>query len=209
MGESLKDKNKYLLFGIVAANLAVYYAAVQNDTIVTGDWSGLVQGVGNALPAGFGLVLIGIINAQISAETKSRIVFMRWRNPLPGCEAFTRLASADPRIDLSSIQSAYGPLPTDPLQQNALWYKMYKSVETDPSVIQVHRDYLLTRDYTGLSLMMAIVLGAAGFIQIPSAGTAVLYFALLLVQFILSSRSARNHGRRFVTTVLALKGAGR
>lgn len=198
-----------MLFSLMAANLAVFYAVVQNDTIITGDWSRFAHELDKALPVGFCLALVGIINGLLSAETKSRIVFMRWSNSLPGCEAFTRYTTTDPRINLSSIESTYGPLPTDPLQQNALWYKLYRSVETDPSVMQVHREFLLARDYTGLALMMVIVLGAAGFIQIPSTVTALSYFVLLLIQFMLAGQAARNHGRRFVTTVLALKGAGR
>jgi hypothetical protein len=39
-----------------------------------------------------------------------------------------------------------GPLPTDPRQQNALWYILYKSVGDDPSVSQLHREFLSARD---------------------------------------------------------------
>jgi hypothetical protein len=55
---------------------------------------------------------------------------------------------------------------------------------------------------------MCAVLGVAGFVQIPSTRTALVYFALLVAQFLLARRAARNHGVRFVTTVLALKSAG-
>jgi hypothetical protein len=209
MAGSLKDGNKVPLLAVMAANLAVYYVAIKTDAILGAEWVSVARGSVEAIPAGLGLVLIGIINAQLSSDAKSRIVFLRWTNPLPGCEAFTRYAVADPRIDLASIERAHGPLPTDPREQNALWYKLYKSVETDPSVHQVHREFLFARDYACLALMMIVVLGAAGFLQIPSARTALSYLGLLAIQFALANRAARNHGRRFVTTVLALKGAGR
>ena len=209
MADSLKKSNNLALVSVIVANVAMFYAVVQSDSIRAQDWVGLARQMDKALPAAFGLVLIGIINGLLTADMKSRIVFMRWSNPLPGCRAFTRYAAADPRIDVAAIKQVHGPLPVDPREQNALWYRMYKSVETEPAVSQIHRAFLFARDYTGLALMMLVVLGAAGSIQIPSMATALAYVAALLVQFVLAGLAARNYGRRFVTTVLALKGTGR
>ena len=208
MARSLKDANRVPLLAMMAANLVVFYATVKTDAIFGGDWLELARGWQDALPAGVGLILVGIANAQTSAENKARIVFLRWKNPLPGSEAFTRHAASDPRVDLDAIEGAHGPLPTDPREQNALWYRMYKSVADDSSVWQVHREFLFTRDYTCLSLMVLVVLGGAGFFLIPSTQTGLIYLALLVLQYFLTSRAARHHGGRFVTTVLALKGAG-
>lgn len=206
MSDSLKDY-KPALFGLMAANIAFYYAVVQNNAILAGDWIGLAKNLAGVLPAGLGLVLTGVINAQLSPEMKARIVFMSWRDPLPGCKAFTCHAQSDARVDVACLELTYGPLPTAPREQNALWYKLYKTIEQDPAVRQVHRDFLFTRDYTSLALLLVIVLGVAGFIQIPSKWVALIYFGLLLVQFALAGQAARTHGKRFVTTVLAIKGA--
>jgi hypothetical protein len=191
----------------MVANLGFFYMVVQNNAILTGRWFDLFRNASVALPAGIGLVLTGVLNAQLSAEMKSRIVFMRWRNPLPGCEAFSRHAKGDMRIDLSAIERLCGPLPVKPREQNALWYRLYKSLDSDPSVAQVHRSFLFTRDYACLALMLAVVLGLIGFFQIPSMGIAVFYFFVLVLQFLGASQAARNHGKRFVTTVLAIKAA--
>lgn len=209
MAGSLKNANKLPLLALMAANLAIFYVALKSGALLGGQWVHLARGATQALPGGLGLVLIGIANAQLSADAKARIVFWRWNNPLPGSEAFTRHAGRDPRVDLAAIAKAYGPLPVDRREQNALWYRLYKSVDNDASVQQVHREFLFTRDYACLALMMMAVLGTAGFIQFASMSTALGYLALLAVQFALAVRAARNHGRRFVTTVLALKGAGR
>ncbi len=205
MADSLKKANKLALVGLLAANVVVFYGVVQNDAIITGSWSAISSQLSKAVPAALCLALIGILNGQLSADAKARIVFMRWRNALPGCQAFTRYAKADPRVDLASIERTHGPLPTEPREQNALWYRLYKSVDTEPSIIQVHREFLFARDYTGMALLILIGLGTAGFVQIPSTGTALIYLGVLLVQFILAGQAARNHGRRFVTTVLALR----
>jgi len=135
-------------------------------------------------------------------------VFLRRRDPLPGSEAFTKHALSDPRVDMAALERSFGPLPVTPREQNALWYKMYKSVGSEPAVSQVHRAFLFTRDYACLTLVAFLILGIAGLIQIPSRTTALGFIGLLAVQFLLARRAARTHGVRFVTTVLALKSAG-
>jgi len=102
MEKSLKDGNRFSLYVIMVAN-----------------WFDLLRNGGTAIPA-LGLILTGVLNAQLSAEMKSRIVFVLWRNPLPGCAAFSNHAKDDTRIDFAAIQRLYGPLPEDPRAQNAL-----------------------------------------------------------------------------------------
>lgn len=206
MSDSLKDY-KPALFGLMAANIAFYYAVVQNNAILAGDWISLLKNLEGVLPAGLGMILTGVINAQLSPEMKARVVFMAWRDPLPGCKAFSCHAQSDSRVDVACLELTYGPLPTVPREQNALWYKLYKTIEQEPAVKQVHRAFLFTRDYTSLALMFVIVLGVVGFIQIPSMRVALIYVGLLLLQFLLAGQAARTHGKRFVTTVLAIKGA--
>lgn len=208
MSLSLKGQNSAGLYALMAANLALFYGVVQHDAILAGDWAETASRLAEAIPAGLGLALTGLLNAQLPAEAKARIVFLRWRDPLPGSEAFTKHGPADPRVDVAALESAFGPLPVMPREQNALWYKLYKSVSSDASVTQVHRAFLFTRDYACLALFAWVVLGAAGFVQIPSVRTALGYVAVLGAQFLLARRAARTHGVRFVTTVLALKSAG-
>jgi hypothetical protein len=89
--------------------------------------------------------------------------------------------------------------------QNALWYRLYKTVADDPAISQVHRRYLFTRDYAAGSVLLFITLGLAGFWAIPSRATAAVYAGLLLLQYLLTRQAAKNHGIRFVTSVLAIK----
>lgn len=209
MAGSLKRENVLGLYGVLAGNLIGYYAILKGKPLLTGDWGAAAHSLGEALPAGLGLVLTGILNAQLPSDAKSRVVFMRWRNPLPGCEAFTRYAHSDPRVDPNALQREYGPLPTDPVQQNALWYKLYKSVESEPAVTQAHRAFLFARDYNCIALILLVTLGGAALLQVSSIRAALLYIGALAVQFLLTGQAARNHGRRLVSTVLALKSAGR
>lgn len=205
MPEALKDSNRLNLFLLLLMNLVLFYGLAEGDSIAQLDWSGVLQRIHKAVPATAALALIGILNAQISASTKARIVFMKWDDPLPGFEAFSKHAPSDPRIDMAVLRAKLGPLPTEPKQQNALWYRLFKSIDADPAVSHVHRDFLFTRDYAVLSLMMLLTLSVAAKFEFDSASLRNGYWAFLLIQFYLTIRAARNHGIRLVTTVLALK----
>ncbi|WP_342723918.1 hypothetical protein AAFG07_33225 [Bradyrhizobium sp. B097] len=124
---------------------------------------------------------------------------------MPGSRAFSKYVHLDPRIDVAVLKSKIGPFPTKPSEQNALWYKLYKSVENDQRVLHVHRLFLLTRDYTGMAVMLLIVFGGIGAFAMQTYKTELIYVAALLLQFLLSGLAARNYGVRFVNTVLALK----
>lgn len=204
MSVSLKSQNKIALWIVVAANLAVYTAAVKSQSIALGDWSEAITSWSSIVPAGMGLIIVGVLNALVAADAKARLVFLRWRNPLPGCEAFTRHADTDARIDTKALGRLHGPLPIDPVEQNRLWYRLYLPLSSEPAVAQAHREYLFTRDYACLALMMTVVLGIAGFIQIHPWWVALLYTTIPLSQFLLAAQAARNHGRRLVQTVLAI-----
>ena len=167
MADSLKGKNNLGLYGLMASNLVVFYTVLQNESLLTGNWIVLAQSLGSAVPSGIGIALTGIINAQLTSDVKARIVFLRWNNPLPGSEAFSKHIKCDPRIDVKALEKSHEPFPSDPDEQNALWYKLYKSVESEPAVLQVHRAFLFARDYTSLSLIVGAVLGVVAFVQFP------------------------------------------
>ncbi len=207
MALPLKTQNSLGLYGLLAANIVLFHGVIQHDAVLSGDWLDVVKHAGQSIPAGLGVAFTGLLNAQLTAEAKARVVFLRWHDPLPGSESFTKHGPADPRVDMVALAAAHGPLPQSPKDQNSLWYKLYKFVSSDPSVTQVHRSFLFSRDYACLSLMAGVVLGTAAFFSGASGATAGWYSAVLLLQFLFARRAARTHGVRFVTTVLALNGA--
>jgi hypothetical protein len=153
---------------------------------------------------GFALVIATVLNGLVSADTKARLVFLRWHHALPGHRAFTRYAVRDPRIDLSALEARHGgALPTDPVEQNRAWYRIYKAAENDHAVRQVHRDFLLLRDYTGLSAVFIVFFGAAGLYAIPSTKVGLTYLLALVLQYAVVRQAGSNYGIRMVTTVLA------
>lgn len=206
---SLKDQNTASLITILVVNIAIFAVALKTDQLVAADYQEMLKHWQALIPAGLGAVLIGVINGLLDIQTKARLVFWRWHDPLPGCRAFSYYLHRDARIDIGTLKTNVGPFPTKASEQNALWYKLYKSVEDDPRVLQVHRMFLLTRDYAGIAFMLLMVFGGIGVMTMQTYKTALVFAAALLAQFVLSAIAARNYGVRFVNTVLALKAASR
>jgi hypothetical protein len=144
-----------------------------------------------------------VLGGTLSDTGKARLVFWRWRNPLPGCRAFTELLSTDPRIDSAVLQRKHGEFPQEPHEQNALWYRLYKARKTVPSVWEAHKIYLLTRDLTIIAAVCTLLFS----LGVIAAGVpwkvAMIYIVALLVQYVLVAVSAQNYGKRFVLNVLS------
>lgn len=207
MDVSLKDKNRPLLAFVVLANVAVYLAALNKGFSVE-SWIETLTSIQKLAPVLFVSILTGIINAQIDHNNKARLVFWNWLHPLPGSRAFTKYASMDSRIDRDALQQHQDPLPTEPDKQNALWFKWYREFQNEPGVKQVHREYLFTRDYTGISFLLILGLGPLALWQMESVKIVAIYVTILVVQYLLVRRAAHNHGVRFVASVLAYKASG-
>lgn len=156
------------------------------------------------VPIGMALVIATVLNGVLSADAKARLVFPRWHHALPGHRAFSKYALHDPRIDIAALEKLHGSaLPVDPVEQNRTWYRIFKDTENAPAVRQVHRDFLLLRDYTGLCVVFIVFYGSAALYTVPSTRIGLIYLLLLLAQYLIVRQSAFNYGIRFVTTVLA------
>lgn len=204
--QRLKDQNRWQLWLIIAANAVVFYGACQWETFALSGIKAALASAANLLPVGLAVVVTTIANGLLSSSMKERLVFQRWHNALPGHRAFSVHANADPRIDFARLQRACGnKIPTEPKDQNSLWYRFYLEMQDVPAVQQVHRDFLLLRDYTCLAALFLIGLGiAAAFLVAPWKAFGV-YFAILVLQLLVVRHAAATYGVRFVCTVLAQK----
>jgi hypothetical protein len=204
--KSLKDQNRWQLWLAILANVVVFYAVMQWDEIAISGMEVIAKKSAHILPVGLAVLVTTVINGLLSPEAKARIVFMRWKNALPGHRAFTDLAPRDSRIDLDRLKKACGAkLPVDPADQNRTWYGLYKSVEKRPSVEQVQRDFLLTRDYSAFTVFSLLVFGTVALFAVQNSVVSLVYFVGLVAQFFLVRQAAANYGNRFVTTVMAEK----
>ncbi len=207
-GKSLKEQNRWQLWLAVAFNCISLYIVAQTNAIEILGLRSALTNASNLLPVGLALFLTTVLNGLLNAENKARLVFLRWRHALPGHRAFELNAGSDPRIDRGALLKLQGSaFPTDPVDQNRAWYRIYKTVDKDPAVVQVHRDFLLLRDYTGISAIFLLVYGVIGLYAIRSPSARLGYLLFLLLQYVFVRQAASNYGIRMVTTVLALSAA--
>jgi len=204
MSKPLKESNRWNLWLVVAINTVFIYTVLQTHSIAVSGLSSALTDVDKLVPVGVSVLITTVLNGLLSANTKARLVFLRWHNALPGHRAFTKYGKSDPRVDLVDVEKLLGAaLPAEPRDQNKAWFRMYKAVENAPAVVQVHKDFLLLRDYTGLSLLFLLVYGGAGLYMISEKITAFMYVGILVAQFAVVRVAAANYGIRMVTTVLS------
>lgn len=207
-GGSIKSRYRGRLTAFVACFALLVFVVFSGSDVLGAiqgrQWTALVD-LKHMLSLALPLATL-ILDGIVTSDFKAVLVYWKWRNPLPGHEAFTVHGREDSRVDMKALEAEHGPLPTDAVAQNKLWYKLSKATAGRASVDEAHYAWLLARDLTNLSfglLMVSAGLGAAlhiggwEWIALVS-GQGLLY--------ILLSQVAANKGIRFVTTVLAEAG---
>ncbi|MDP9607496.1 UNVERIFIED_ORG: hypothetical protein J2W38_007321 [Variovorax paradoxus] len=145
-----------------------------------------------------------ILSSLISSDHKAILVFWRLQHPLPGARAFSVHAPADPRIDLEKLKKNVGEFPDAQREQNSKWYGLYKQVDSDPSVVDSHKNYLLFRDIAVMSLLLVPVLPLAMYLIGADWTRISISAAWFLGQYLITAFAARTTGIRFVQNVLAV-----
>lgn len=204
----LKSDNQWLLFGFLVAHLIVFvlvnYFSLQELPRVFKWLKANFEVIGIMW---MGIILMAIISNLVSPSFKAFLVFWRWPNPLPGYRAFSHYLSRDHRIDPERLHNRIGTFPAVPSKQNSLWYAIYRKHRNEPSVAGAHKDFLLTRDLTWLSIVLLVLLGSLSIAVGESYTPSVYYPACLLSQFLLTAIAAKRNGIRLVLNVLAVEAA--
>ena len=204
MTNTLKEQNSkliwvffsfiFVLFYIVGLSQVINFSELEIKSVITvrGVWVLIVP------------LLLFVLNGIVSSDFKAILSFWRFKNPLPACRAFSFYADKDDRIDKNFLTSKFGQLPVLPKEQNSLWYKIYKKHQENPVVKKSHKDFLLARDITSVSFLFFIV-GGISMLILSVESVKWLYVIYLLIQFIIFSIVAQNHGKRFVCNALAIE----
>jgi len=101
-GKSLKDKNRWQIWLILAANSLILYGISQSNTIRVDGLRALFTDANYLLPVGFALTMTTLLNGVLSLQMKNRLVSLRWTSALPGDWGYSHYAKADSRIDFST-----------------------------------------------------------------------------------------------------------
>lgn len=148
-------------------------------------------------------VLLIIFSGLVSSELKAKLVFWRIKNALPGHRAFSSLAPCDARIDMKRLKAKMKTIPKDPKEQNTSWHRLYKKYEEAPTVKNSHRNFLLARDLSTISLIFAFF-GTVGLIfGRVNLKVLLMYFFAMVAHYIAFAVTAQNHGKRFVCNVIS------
>lgn len=140
-----------------------------------------------------------ILNGVLSSNLKFKLVFLRMSNPLPASRLLETL-SKDDRVSIEQITEKFGPIPTDPKQQNNYWYhKIYKPNQDSEKVRDIHKKFLMARDMTGICFMILIF----SIINILILSGTWSHVSIILIEFFIIRLVAANYGKRFVATVVA------
>lgn len=158
------------------------------------------------------VAFVSVLNRLINSNMKAILVYWTplrpiasFRYPLPGMRAFSELYKRDTRIDPVGLSGHFGGnTPTDPKEQNRAWFMLYVSVKSNPSVLSCYRDYMFSRDYASMSLILLFLMIGLAFYYSKEPIRPICYSIAIVLQCVLVKRQAARHGEIFVTTVLAM-----
>lgn len=205
----IKNKNRKWLFNYFILHIVIFalFTGYADFSILDAD-----QVLAKARsPQGFvfmaAAILIVVMEGIFSNRIKEVVVFWRLKNRLPGHRAFSYIGPRDPRIDMNKFKHMFphGP-PSNPQEQNAEWYRLFRQHQDKVQVFQSHKAFLLTRDLTSLTIVF-IPLGLFGHFLLENKIDMIFYHLMLLfVLYGIISFAARNYGERFVANVLVAAG---
>ncbi|MFV8529415.1 hypothetical protein [Ralstonia pseudosolanacearum] len=195
----LKAANIKWLVMLAVLDAAVVFLFIAPELVDASKLAILRASVSPLLP-----VVVLLLTGLLSHEAKARLVYWKITNPLPGSQAFTKHAPADARIDMKALAKNVGALPTDPAEQNAKWYKLYRQVSGDAAVAHAHKLYLMYRDMAAMSLLLVPLVPAALWYAGAPPASRWIAGGLFALQYIVCAISARHSGTRFVCNVLAV-----
>ena len=203
--KSLKAANLPWLVSLVVLDIFIGLGLASPDLVHTTSITQFT--IARAMLASVSPVAVLLLSGLLPHNIKAWLVYWKVSNALPAHDAFTKHCYVDARIDVESLRKDIGNFPTAPAEQNRLWFKLYKAVETEPAVSEAHKMYLLYRDMAAISALLLIIVPIGLYLDgtpLVTAGTGLAVFAL---QYLIASIAARHSGIRFVTNVLTIHSA--
>ena len=202
MSNTLKGRNLAWLVATLVLDVLVLLVLAFDSTIQELTPTA-IAGVRTSL-AGLLPIPALILSSLISADHKARLVFWRLSYPLPGSRAFSVHAPTDHRIDLEKLRNHVGEFPVGEREQNSKWYGLYRMVDSDPSVVDSHKNYLLFRDIAAMSLLLVPVLPVGMYLVGVDTPSILISTTWFLGQYLIAALAGRTAGIRFVQNVLAV-----
>ena len=208
---SLKARNVPKLLVVWTLNVAVFSGVVagvldvRDGEALRALFSEVAVDPGVGWPYGGLLTVVSIFNGAVPRLVKERLVF--WPAPRPGSRAFNHFMLKDSTINRKALQQHFGPLPSDPNEQNALWAGWLNEFEDDARVRPTYGLYLFARDWTTVAMATLVLASPIALWLAEDAERAFWYAAILLGQCAFARWVARVQGEQLVMSVLSCKGS--
>ena len=207
---SLKTKNLPKLLIVWVVNIAFFSGIVTgaldlwNVEALRSLAAGLAQDPGAGWPYVGLVTIVSVFNGSVPRSVKERLVF--WTKLRPGSRAFSELMLKDSTIDRKALSKHFGPLPTDPDEQNALWVKWLNEYSDDIRVAPTYGMYLFTRDWTTIAATSLAIATPLALLISDNTIQALAYAGFLLLQYVVAAWVARVQGEQLVMSVMSCKG---
>lgn len=160
---------------------------------------------GAGLPYTGLLTVVSIFNGAVPRPVKECLVF--WPAPRPGSRAFSHFMLKDSTINRKALQENFGPLPSDPDEQNALWVTWLHEFDNDARVRPAYGLYLFARDWTTVAAITFVLASPIAIWLTADAERALWYAVVLLGQWLFARWLARVQGEQLVMSVMSSKGS--
>lgn len=203
--KTLKEENNKMIISFVIINLVLGYLFLYmndpNIDNINDFYKSIIskKSIFYLITPFIALVLTNLL----SSNFKAKLVFLRFRDPLPGSRAFSKYLYKDVRIDVANIKDKHNPLPEKANEQNALWYSIFKKYPDNTMIVGSHKNFLLLRDLSCVSVLLFIIFSIVWMLSSGLFINPFNYFVYLLLQFITLNICANNQGCRFTCNVLA------
>ena len=202
---SFKTQNMPLIILFLAWGITLYILFI---TGIRDFWSDLILlfdkvNAKDGFLAAIAPLISFILLHFIDSDKKAVLVFWKIKNPLPGNRAFSEIGPKDPRVDMNVLKDKMNNIPTDPVEQNKIWYRLYKQVEGTVTVDSSHKNFLLARDLASISFLFLIFTTWPILIIKNDFRIALVYGLIWFLQYLVLCKVAQNNGERFVSNVLA------
>ena len=210
MDISLKTRNAPKLLFVWVANVLAFcgIAAGALDISDVESVHALLPDAAKSLGANWPyiglLAMVSVFNGAFPRPAKEWLVF--WPASRPGSRAFSHFMSKDSTIDKKMLRERFGPLPTDPDEQNALWARWLNEFWDDLRVRPTYGLYLFARDWTVIAATLVLAAPLSLYFT-ESSGRALAYGVFLVCQFVIGRWVASVQGEQLVMSVLACKGS--
>ena len=211
MGISYETRNVPKLLAVWVFNVGFFLSMIEGSldfgigNIFQTLLSYIVTDYTDKLPSVGLLTLVTVFNGIFPRSVKELLVF--WPAGRPGERAFSHFMLEDSTINKKVLHKHFGPLPSEPDEQNALWVTWLHEFDNNVRIRSVYKRYLFARDWTIIAVA-ALILAIPMAVWFSETTAQFAYSsAIPIVQCLVARQFARVQGEQLVKSVMVLKGS--